>query len=598
MNLGKVFLLWIWTTFFIPFIVWPHDKDTVASTITVEEATENFKKSQVLLEKPYLPAKTYESGEQQNALTIAYLHTEPSKIKPSAAENSESKAITIEEAEVFSNNSVSLCIDLIQYGKKLEKEIGHETFKERLDDGLIKLTEAELGKAELNSVDEIKFPRIVVNGSESSVVFLNEDLVHPDSRHLHRVIAGQHINGGRSRNDGEIGRNVIVAWYKNGNDQGFSRITKAEFFPRHKRFSTEWWRDFALYLDNPFKRKNWMDHVLFMGLTFGGLLQADITAGVRLLEMGMKDSVNSGAEKVLFTAIFGATFGVFSTQLRRAVTLPQTDLGSALVHAAVTSIPFGIFFKILDPEQGLAAFDFSRSVGWKTALDLCSIVIITNAARVGPYKCVALLNKERKNTGKFMGTPKADWQTQMASIFILMPPRLLDLGTSFGFTLSIGAMALGVSGGKLVLIALWPTGKYVYTRLAEALNAEEANKIRADWEKSMFGFFLGLPIGTGVDTLLLPFQYENRLAKMKDRLNRQKHAPLYHSGRVVRFLSELFKMSAPKSDDEIIPTTRRARCALKLASLADKMQAPFNRELVKIAARGQKSGPATDASTQ
>lgn len=627
----------------------------VADVPAALEAKAALREGVRLESKPYLPAQSFSTpregrnGHPLSALTQAFMASD---------------SIDEAEADHLRYQAVGLCLNLIQAGKLKEAQVvqkiretrranrgtpitaedsareeGHQEFMDRVNRGDEKvLVTDERGKAELNVLDRKKFPRVVVEGSNTAVIFVNEDLIHPDSRHLRRLIASQRVDGGRSRTDGLRGRSVIVAWYKNGNERGFSHVTRTDYYPRHEApaklkgllgegaanlFSSSWWRDFILYLDNPFKKDQWMDHVLFMGLTFGGLLQMNVTAWVRNLEILYHPSAFSGSEKVWFTGIFGTIIGIFSTQVRRAVAFPLTDTGKALVHAFLTSIPFAVIYKLMDPEQGAKVFDMTHAVGWKTLADLMSIWIITNAARVNPYKMVALMNRERKNVHKFMGTTVADWQNQFASILILMPPRLLDLGISWGFAISVaGAITIPLSTGKLILLGLWPAGQYAYTRLAESMKVDDAPKIRQAWEKSLFGVSLSLPIGTFVDlakagvSWISALEAEHfdvvrsdftdskaELAKAKSRLEKivsrwelQKKAPPFHAGRLLSGTGRAIQRTASlveslghkvrllrRQDDEgpIVPklTALASQCASHLERLAAKLQRPFLDEL-------------------
>ncbi|MDB5037048.1 MAG: hypothetical protein JWQ35_576 [Bacteriovoracaceae bacterium] len=588
----KVFILWIWATFFIPFIVWPQARQNEvissylnsqsyapakaspstdldeSNIIPLPDQLKNpdQKQSIRLSKTPYLPKATFTSLEE------AFIATEK---------------ISAYEAESRAGKALQLFLELIQTGKNREAEIGSEKFREELDGGEVKLRKHPSGKAELNSVDKIKFQKIIPLGSQTSVIFLNNSLVDKQSSHLHKIIACQHIDGGSTRLDDENGRDVLIVWYENGNEQGFSRIDRVEYFPRHPRWTKEWAKDEVL--------ATWtapsLERLLILGVIMGSLLQAHQVIGLNELGMLWGKVIPISTGQVLFTLGFGGAIGVLAPTIRKLVTRPKSDLKQLMRNIVITSAPFAIAFKLLDPNQGPAAFQIFKegtwlpfeSIGWLTMGGLAVHFVSNNLTKVQVAKAIKLLNREQKNVKRFFDISLADWQTQGFNLLVSMPSRLLDLSGALAIVGTWHAVHYEMPGGKVLLISLWPAVMYGYTLLAEHLKTDNAEEIRKDWERHPFGFLLGLPIGTFADlfkTIAVEDDSEIRghLEDIAARWNRQKWAPWYHTGRV---LDKFGRILAPKTEK---PSSNfRSRCAGALSRVGTFWQTPFLMELDQMA---------------
>lgn len=130
---------------------------------------------------------------------------------------------------------------LVQHGRAEEIRLEAKAFNEALMNNAIH-TEDATGRAELNVVDGAKFQRILHADSEVSFSFIPVDKVPEDSKHEARIIAAQHLTAGKSRKDGQVGRDTVNVYYRWKAD-GSLEIVRIKFFQRHASWSKAWWRD-------------------------------------------------------------------------------------------------------------------------------------------------------------------------------------------------------------------------------------------------------------------------------------------------------------------------------------------------------------------
>lgn len=476
-----------------------------------------------LARKPYKPKKTYET------LVEAII---------------ESESHEPEIAEEMARNILHLFYRLYAHGKQLEEKLSREEFELLLEKNQIFVEIPNVGSAHLNTVDGVKWANIRIEGSNLAIIMEPADRVHIRSKHAQRIIASQHIAGGRSRTDGQRGRDVLKIRYFWKNNE--LKIESIDYFPRHKTLSIGWLKDFALFTLTPPS----LGDVFVLGIP-AGLWQAGVAAGFDLVNNG---EVNWNV--AAFTFFFGGIYcGIFSSNIRRLTNeFTRTDTGRLIANILATSLPYALLYKILYSKEGLAVLNPATLSGILEYVGLSIHFWINNITKSELQGVIGARTLARLNTQTWhlpltellsylhaslnklliiLPIPQSgverlkDWferlerklgvkrsnieQTGIYNI-ISFPARLADLSNFIKIEFS-RALNLHLSAGRIWLIGLYPFARWIKILNAEwieeGLQAQGdstihlgAREAREKWNRSLMGFFVGLPVGTLVDSFL------------------------------------------------------------------------------------------------
>jgi hypothetical protein len=559
----KVVVFWIFSVFFIPFIGTPSDAFSQTDSLPTQNETG-------ISVPDFLSELNQENGAESETVKTAIEGIKLAKkaYKPALEFSNVQDAVmrvegfSIEDATTFSAEVWELFTDLRAHVKAEQKRLDPHEFDLQLNEGKIKLSKHKFGRAELNRMDGEIYYRILHKDSEISFRFLNVDKVEPESLHNHRIIASQHIAGGKSRTDGQRGRDDMEIYYKVGENDEVTGITHVRFFPRHHIWSKEWWRDQVL------ATFYWptLPELLISG-GFWGAYQLGLVYGVGSLENALYHHASStNLKQSIFTGCFGFACGATTRSLRK-FTQVGSDTEMIIRNILSTGLPFVVPFIMLDPHRGPEAFLEART--W--VMDLAVFFIINNLTKIEIQKFNKRRVDERLNTNendKFLGVKRQDWENQGTYNFLNMPLRIFNLTNALKVKLEMLGAPVVIQGGKVLFLMAYIPFKYGNVAYAEYLKSDDALKTRLSWEKSIWALAAGVPFGTALD--LSRYIYvrtagrsrdpENHLQRLAARWNRQKHALAFHVGRVVGLFSDLTdpetKEKLPKSQrfNRVAPT--------------------------------------------
>lgn len=412
-----------------------------------------------------------------------------------------------EISTLMSHHNLALFTLLLTEGRSREESLSPEEFQLQLESGSIAVTQDGRGRAELNTVDGIKWANTRIDGSELAFVWENASRVHPRSKHSQRIIASQHLVGGKTRSDNQRGRDVIKVRY-DWNDDGDLIIESVGYYPRHKFLSKAWIRDFALYdLTMPS-----MADVLVLGLP-AGIWQAGVTSAFDIAKTGQ---VNW--KIATFTFLFGGVYcGVFSTNLRRLTNeFSRSELQRLITNIIVTSIPFAVIYKVLSHESGsiatgIASLNPFSIEGLLLYIGLSVHFWVNNVTKGELQAIVSDRTHARVNTQPMLGVRQSNLEQTLTYNAISFPARIADLATYMRFTIS-RSMNIQSSGGKVLLLGLFPFARWAKVLHKEWLEKEKrktnpdfnirAREAREKWNDSFLGALVGLPVGTFMDLTL------------------------------------------------------------------------------------------------
>ncbi len=208
-------------------------------------------------------------------------------------------------------------------------ELGADDFQDAVEKGKIFLDDSILGRGEINSLQvdgkRVWFVRVVHAPTQLSIFFLDQNIprdidgVHNGfasshlsiirllvkihdvlcGSHLRQIMARQVIDAGANRKDGEKGRNVVIAWERNGFTpwQRGGRVTVTDFREKPVYHSRAWWKAYWY--------ATWKMPI-FRDLAFGvslGLLQGVLM--YKVISYGGGTSLIP----VMYTTFFGALIG-------------------------------------------------------------------------------------------------------------------------------------------------------------------------------------------------------------------------------------------------------------------------------------------------
>ncbi len=443
--------------------------------LPTEASYQAFQKGVSLARSHYLPKESFETLEE-------------------AIEAAESHDPTI--AKLFAHYNRQLFHLLLTEGRRLETDLTAGEFESQLERNAIRVSLERKGRAELNSVDGVKWQNIRIEGSDLAFVWENAESVHPRSKHSQRIIASQHLVGGKGRTDGQRGRDVIKIRYF-WSDSGDLKIESIGFYPRHRFLSKAWIKDFVLYNGTLPSKAD----VLVLGLP-AGLWQAGVASGF--------DIVNKGQwnwEIAALTFFYGGIYcGVFATNIRRLTNeFSRTDFQRLMANIIVTSLPFALAYKFL--YDGAAALNPLSVSGLMVYLGLSIHFWVNNITKVELQGIISDRTNARLNTNGLAGVKRSNLEQTITYNVVSFPARIADLSSFLKFSISQN-LNLSSSGGKVWLIGLYPFAKWLKVLHKEYLEEQNphlrlgAKQARDEWNSSWLNALLGLPVGTGLDLFL------------------------------------------------------------------------------------------------
>lgn len=524
----KLFILWIWATFFLPMLVWPGSDPIRAEdqspppglaqaaknaqarvTEALDTALEEERRTPDKDKNPYPPTSEFQNLEE-------------------ALQKLE--GVSESDSRIFASEITRLYLDLLSHAESEMSRLGREEFDRLANEGKIKIRNST-GVAELNLVDGHFFYRIVHAESEISFRWMNLAECHIDSLHNRQIIANQHVAAGRSRVDGQRGRDDIEIWFRPSPIGPV--IESIKFYARPNPGTTLWWRDQVLATWSPPTVKTFAFGV------FWGVVQATQVALMNELNHAYFHRPDPTHGQWAFTLFWGAVCGTFATFLRKFNQI-GSDQEMIVRNILTTGLPFYIPFALLDPAKGPHVL-LEPYFYFQMAL----YFVVNNLSKIELQKIVKARTDERLNIGQFLGNKRQDWEYQGIMNLVLFPFRLLNLTDSL--VIRIESLQTKIAGGQIAFLAIYPPLKFANVLYKESLGTDDALKERIAWEKHPFAMLFGVPVGTAADLGLLmitPFGEKGRArwTKMIERLDRQKWALPYHMGNLVDGLGSILEI--------------------------------------------------------
>lgn len=450
-------------------------KPEAEHALPLEASYQAFAAGVSLAKSHYLPAQNFDSLEE-------------------AIEAAESHDQTI--AKVFAHYNRQLFHLLLTEGRRQEADLSPEDFESQIEKNAVRVALERKGRAELNSVDGVKWQNIRIEGSDVAFIWENAEAVHPRSKHSQRIIASQHLVGGKTRADRQRGRDVIKVRYYWG-DSGELKIESIGYYPRHRFLSKAWIKDFVLYNGTlPTKAD-----VFVLGLP-AGLWQAGVASSFDLVNKGQFNW-----EIAALTFFYGGIYcGVFSTNIRRLTNeFSRTDFQRLMANIIVTSLPFALAYKFL--YDGAASLNPLTLSGLMVFLGLSIHFWVNNVTKVELQGIISDRTNARLNTKNLAGVKRSNLEQTITYNVVSFPARIADLSSFLKFSIS-QSMNLSTSGGKVWLIGLYPFAKWLKVLHKEYLEEQNphlklgAKEARKNWNSSWMNALIGLPVGTGIDLAL------------------------------------------------------------------------------------------------
>jgi len=386
--------------------------------------------------------------------------------------------------------------------------IGEQAFLNRVKSGdpelSVKIT--NFGKAEVNALDERKFIKVVHGESERAILFVDADKIDPNSKHLRKVISRIMIDGGKSRTDGEVGRDVLVVWFRNGNGMGFSGVDRVEKYDRPEEFSEDWWARWWWATAAPVRARD-----VGLGATFG-VAQGLVTLGLAFassLAMQAWHNWSDGTPAPIsemsqiawdhlpwlgakFTVAYGTFIGAFSNSIRvwemrgthegKIIKKFAKSAGYSYPWTAIgTSDPlvFGQASAVAQTHARILLNFYLNGVGKVYWQRITEVLEATRKSSREVY--MPVLSKIPGVGPKFFVWSGGSFTYQAVELGTAYPPKMLDLGNFFKF--HIDAINYDLPLGKIMFVASIPLAVYSSMRVAEKANYEGASKMREDWQR-------------------------------------------------------------------------------------------------------------------
>ena len=322
-------------------------------------------------------------------------------------------------------------------------EWGSDRFEREIDKGGIVLEDPLLGRGEVNSLrvsgERIWFIRVTHAPTELAIYFLDQAAVPKDSPHLRQILSRQVMDAGAHRKDGKTGRNVVIAWERDG------VIVAKEFHERPARLSLAWWKAFwyATY-KKPASTDIWF------GLLMGAV-QGLLALGLGFLSAGAALSLTP----VFYTFTFGALIGGFISTYKNWTY--RGPWSRQFLKQALISIIFA--YPVVASTLGLSALCSAAMhihVFSNVALNNVGKSIWTQIPRIG--------DQHRQFTAPLLGGVSRSGAINQLFYMINWTLRLADL--------------IHVPGGTIIFLATMPLGCLLTYWYAQAHGFPEAEQMR------------------------------------------------------------------------------------------------------------------------
>lgn len=367
-------------------------------------------------------------------------------------------------AETILSGAERMRREMVERLDAKEEIIGSDALDEEINGNKVEFRDPDgFGKAEATLIDGQRVIRLVHSASNLAIVFLDPARVAPTSKHLARFIASQHIDGGRSRTDGQKGRDLVVVWH-----DAHGQVREIKNFPRHERLTRGWWRDLRrATLQRPTAEDFWQ------GLLWAFVQQFSMLYVFWLKkELGLLPVIH--VWPAIFTFGFGLVMGTISSTYYNWV--QRGSIPMQLLKTHIISMLFAY------PVIGMTA-------GWESLMLLSTHVwanlsrVVNNMGKVAWQTSSRIARTNRLITGYFtlargVKFKRATFFNQLMYwinwLFGLI--ILIDLRNPWGWAL------YGVAA---------PFGYWLGVRYAEAHNVPEALALRRNWE-TFKAFTIGL----------------------------------------------------------------------------------------------------------
>lgn len=472
-----------------------------------------------------------------------YVSTADFESLPSAIESIE--GLSPADAQTMAQEIQILFNKLVAHGRAEEARLGKEGFKKALLLNEIVYSDnvdeydrrGRTGRAELNLVDGVKFQRVIHADSEISFAFIPVDKVSENSKHEARIIASQHLTAGKSRTDGQLGRDTVNIYYR-WNQSGELEIDSVRYFQRHATWSKAWWRDqmlISLYAPT-------LPDIFVSGLFWGGIQLAQSWL------IHPEDHT-----QMIFTGCFGAACGVFATSLRKFNQIGG-KIENLVRNSFTTTIPFIVPYAFMDQNR---SFDSTTKIALFVLVEIPLFCILSNFSKIPLQRIVKEISDKgliREST--FAGVKMGNWLYQGLYNFLVFPIRIIFLKSHGGLKLK-DSLGFDLGWGRLTLPLLYPVLWQAQVAFAEKIGVEDARKQRIEFEKSTVGATTGLWLGSIHDIAEMPFWLVDRWLwgeissrpkefvawqRLRSRWSLQIHGPAYHTGRIIEAFGRFLRI--------------------------------------------------------
>ncbi len=220
---------------------------------------------------------------------------------PFVWENFPQKDLVLRQAEAHSTDIKAKMAEAI-------RTKGEEAFLKDVEGDKANWDLKGWGKGEVTRIDGLYHVRVVNEATGVSFYFVDPKEVEPDSKHLRRIVARQHIDAGEKRANGsKKGRDTLIAWTED------HRVTEHHYYPRHPILSGQWLQDYwiATY-SNP----TVPEHIF-------GLFCAGLQVGASTCLLGVKKYLNPDepfdSSVLVMSALWGYGIGAYNSTYRNFI---------------------------------------------------------------------------------------------------------------------------------------------------------------------------------------------------------------------------------------------------------------------------------------
>lgn len=405
-----------------------------------------------------------------------------------------------------------------QKGRDLEQKIPLADFEERLERSGLTHADPDTGRAKVTKADGVKWIKVVHKKSKTAFLFLNEEKIHPSSRHLHLIISNMHFNAGKhikpeelpeewmqkARKKGALfGRDVVVIWYheKVPNPDDSPYVTRVEAYARPTPKTDLYKYEYKLACDKKFSR----DNMLWNG-TVMGTLQVGVLMGLHYLTPHIP--FFGGHTEPLHPILLAVTFvyshyaGGYLAPKLRAKSQRLTHNQRFWLRGLTISLPYALMYKALTVwgqanqswEDGIRPFAVLLAA---QAVNIAFNFFINNRVSSGLLEHTQLDDEGRSITGLLkwpskigMKVKRIDARAQIRYLAVSFSSRTIDLNDNFrGINIPIPFLGevYHLSSGKLLYLLLPPVILYNVMKRAERENAPSAPVYRERWNRSLTG---------------------------------------------------------------------------------------------------------------